>query len=330
MPRTRGPSAKKELLFKSREAALNAVQTFNNPLTTFKTETFIVLMVIAWTYLMHAYYSQEKVEYRYYDKGEKRRKFERRKSGAFKYWGLRRCLNEAVCPLDAPTKGNLHFLIGLRDEIEHHQSAGVDKALTGRYVACILNYDRELARLFGDRYSVATKMTYSLQLRDLASPPLGEASIEQLPSNIAQYISHFDAEVSNEDYQHPHFAYRLFFVRKLTSARFQADRAIEFIGSDSDLAKNMNQEYWVQKEVERPKYLPSQVVKLMREEGHEGLGMHQHTLLWKQLDAKNPGKGFGVMVAMTWYWYERWVDEVRKACKDDKHSYGPKPGKVVA
>ena len=39
MTRTRGPSVKKELLFKSREAALNAVQTFNNPLTTFKPES---------------------------------------------------------------------------------------------------------------------------------------------------------------------------------------------------------------------------------------------------------------------------------------------------
>ena len=45
----RGPSIQKELLLKSREAALNAVQTFNNPLTTFKAETFIVLITIAWT-----------------------------------------------------------------------------------------------------------------------------------------------------------------------------------------------------------------------------------------------------------------------------------------
>ena len=60
---------KKELLTKSREAALNAVQTFNNPLTTFKAETFIVLMVIAWTYLLHAHYRQEGIEYRYFERG---------------------------------------------------------------------------------------------------------------------------------------------------------------------------------------------------------------------------------------------------------------------
>ena len=77
-----------ELLRNSREAALTAVQTFNNPLTTFKTETFIVLMNIARTYMLHAYYHQLGIEYRYYAKGPKRRKFDRTKSGAFKYWEI--------------------------------------------------------------------------------------------------------------------------------------------------------------------------------------------------------------------------------------------------
>ena len=69
MARKRSGPVKKQLLQKSREAALNAVQTFNNPLTTFKAETFIVLMHIAWTYLLHAYYRHKGIEYRYYKKG---------------------------------------------------------------------------------------------------------------------------------------------------------------------------------------------------------------------------------------------------------------------
>lgn len=40
-------SIKNELLCKSREAALAAVQIFNNPNISFKTETYIVLMIIA-------------------------------------------------------------------------------------------------------------------------------------------------------------------------------------------------------------------------------------------------------------------------------------------
>ena len=107
MARTRRSPVKNELLKKSREAALNAVQSFNNPLTTFKTETFIVLMVIAWTYLLHAYYRSQRIEYKYYEQGLKRRKFKRDSEGRYRYWELKQCLKEEACPLDNPTKKKL-------------------------------------------------------------------------------------------------------------------------------------------------------------------------------------------------------------------------------
>lgn len=61
-------SIKIELLKKSREAALAAVQIFNNPNIRFKSETYVVLIIIAWTYLLHAYYRDQRIEYRYYKK----------------------------------------------------------------------------------------------------------------------------------------------------------------------------------------------------------------------------------------------------------------------
>lgn len=313
---------KSVLLEKSREAALNAVQTFNNPLTTFKTETFIVLMVISWTYLLHAYYRSQGIEYRHLEKGLKRRKFIR-VNGAFKYWELRQCLKDSACPLDKPTRSNLHFLIGLRNEIEHHQSAGVDEAFTGRYVACCLNYEREITRLFGVQYSVATHMSYALQLRDLTSPTQSEKDPMPLPFNVTKYISQFDAELPPEDYQHPHFSYRLLFTRKLAKTPSQADQVIEFIAPDSDLAKEIDRQYWVQKEVERPKHLPSQIVNLMNEEGYPRFKMHHHTNLWKKLEAQNQGKGYGVMVTNKWYWYDSWVTKVRQHCSTRSEEYGP-------
>lgn len=66
-------SIKNELLRKSREAALAAVQIFNNPNITFKSESYVVLMIIAWTYLLHAYFRHQKIDYRYYkQKGTRR------------------------------------------------------------------------------------------------------------------------------------------------------------------------------------------------------------------------------------------------------------------
>ena len=68
-------SVARQLLSKSQEAALTAIQVFNNPLVRFKTETFIVLMIIAWTYLLHAYYRRHGIEYRHYRQKTKRRVF---------------------------------------------------------------------------------------------------------------------------------------------------------------------------------------------------------------------------------------------------------------
>jgi hypothetical protein len=36
-------------------------QVFNDPLATFKSESFIVLMTIAWTYMLRAYYRSNKL-----------------------------------------------------------------------------------------------------------------------------------------------------------------------------------------------------------------------------------------------------------------------------
>ena len=76
------------LVMQSQDAALTAVQVFNNPQIKFKSETFIVLTDIAWTYLLHAHYRRKGVEYRYYRRKDKRRSFERTGDGSFKYWDL--------------------------------------------------------------------------------------------------------------------------------------------------------------------------------------------------------------------------------------------------
>ena len=314
-----------ELICMSREAALNAVQTFNNPLTKFKTETFIVLMVIAWTYLLHAYYKREGVEYRYYKEGPNGPIFDRTKSGAFRYWELGQCLSDSACPLDEPTKLNLRFLIGLRNEIEHHQSTGVDEHFSGRYLACCLNYERYICHLFGEYYSLREAAAFTLQFRDLTATATPGEAVMPLPSNIAKYLQEFDTALSDEDFTSPHFRRRFLFAPIVTSKKAQADKVIEFVQADSEFGRSINEGY-VQvflKEVERPKYLPSQIVKTMNEEGFPRFNIYHHTQLWKNLDAKNPGKGYGILVAKAWYWYERWVDEVRRHCSDNREQYAP-------
>ena len=83
---------------------LTAVQIYNTPQITFKTESYITLAIISWTYLLHAYYRKEKIEYKYFHQKGRKKVFDRTKHGAYKHWELERCLNENSCPLDNETK----------------------------------------------------------------------------------------------------------------------------------------------------------------------------------------------------------------------------------
>jgi hypothetical protein len=54
----------------------------------------------------------------------------------------------------------------------------------------------------------------------------------------------------------------------------------------------------------------------MISEESKKFNLHHHTILWKDRDAKNPGKGYGTDVAGKWHRYENRAKVVRKRCED--------------
>ncbi len=172
MARKRSPSRKKLLLVKSKEAALAAVQIFNNPHITFKSEVFIVLMVIAWTYLLHAYYHSKKINYRIYKDGGKR--YKRTKRDAVMYWELEKCVNALSSPIDKDTKNNLMFLIGIRHEIEHQMTTNIDGFINSKFQACCINYNQYMKHLFGVKYALETHLSFSLQFSSISTAQLSQ------------------------------------------------------------------------------------------------------------------------------------------------------------
>ena len=315
-------SVKEELLNKSREAALAAVQIFNNPNVTFKSETYIVLMNIAWTYLLHAYYRAEKVNYRYFTQGAKRKQYGRTKNGAFKHWELERFLNEEQCPLEREVVQNLRFLIGLRHEIEHQMTTRIDDLLSARFQACCINYHDAAASLFGEEYGIAKHLAVSLQFSSLSQEQVDTLEQQEgLPRHIKQYIEGFDGALTSDEFASAKFAYRVIFVPKTTNHPNQADQVITFVKADSEIAKTANAAYAVIREIERPKWLPSQIVAKVKADGFPKFGMAQHTDFWKSCDARNTSKGYGVQISKTWYWYDTWLTEVRKHCNENAGAY---------
>ena len=72
-----------------------AVHIFNSAGLMFRAELFITTAVIAWTYLLHAYYKREGIPYVYKDN--------KTAHGADRYWDLTKCLStESALSLKAP------------------------------------------------------------------------------------------------------------------------------------------------------------------------------------------------------------------------------------
>lgn len=242
-------SIKAELLTKSRESMLAAVQVFNNPNILFKSETFVVLSIISWTYMLHAYYRSKTIEYRYYEMHGARKRFDKTKRGAFKYWELERCLNDDDCPIDKVAKSNLKFLIGLRHEIEHQMTTRIDDYLSARFQACCLNYNHYIKKLFEQKLGIDKHLSFSLQFSSIDEKHVTQLrKFSDLPKNISAFINDFDSGLPDDEYNDIRYSYRVLYVPKSANRKGQADKVIEFLPANSPEAEQLNKEYVLIKE----------------------------------------------------------------------------------
>ena len=329
---------KRELLNKSREAMLSAVQIYNNPQVTFKSETFITLAVVAWTYLLHAYYANIGVDYRYYTvKGDSNRKYyDRTKYGAFKHWELERCLNDKKCPLDSDTANNLRFLIGIRHEIEHQMTKRIDDSISAKIQACSINYNFYIKKLFGDALGVDQDLGLSIQFSPLLEEQKNQLlHNEQVSSNIKSFITAFEDTLTPDELGNAHYAYRVVFTR-VDGKRVNSftDEVISFLSADDPMAQNIKAEYTIIKETEKTKYLSNEIVQIMKDEGYEWFTVNVMTGFWKnELGSRDQ---YGIYVTKSqWMWYENWIPVIEKFCKEEderrkkNENVAFKPGQIV-
>lgn len=311
-------SYKKELITKSREAMLSAVEIYNNPNIRFKSETFIILAIISWTYLLHAYYKEHGIDFHYYkNTSNGRKRYEKTKYGAKKSWELDRCLNEATCPLSPSEKENLRFLIGIRHEIEHQMTTRIDDALSAKFQACCLNYNKVIKNLFGEKMGIDGHLSFSLQFSSISEPQKEMLSeVEGLPDNIKSYIVEFEENLDEDIFNNPSYSYRILFVPKTVNRKGQADRVVEFVKGDSEAAEGLNKQLVVIKEREKTKHLPKEIVEMMKAEGYTKMNMHHFTEIWKGKYEKKPNSPYGCLVAgKNWYWYDSFIPIVREYCE---------------
>ena len=306
---------KQELLIKSREAMLSAVQIYNNPQITFKSETFISLAVISWTYLLHTYYANNGVDYRYYKKKDSRKYYDRTKHGAYKHWELERCLDDKNSPIDSETTNNLKFLIGIRHEIEHQMTNKIDESISAKLQACSINYNYYIKKLFGNEYGVDNQLGFAIQFSPVTPEQKKDLlNNNKLANNVKNFISEFEEKLTEEDVRSPKYAYRLLFTPLNANRKGQADQVIEFVRSGTEGSEQLNKAYAVIKETEKKKYRAKEVVQIMHDKGYTWFNTSMMTDYWK--NTLGSRESYGVLLSNNqWFWYDNWIPVIEAYCK---------------
>lgn len=307
-----------ELLVKAREAMIAAVHTFNAAGLTFRAEIFIVTAMIAWTYLLHAWFKKEGVDYRH----RVGTNVARTPNGAEKYWELGRCLTHQPCPVPEGVRLNLEFLLEIRHEVEHRSTDRIDDALSAKLQACCINFNETIRRMFGARYGLERRLPIALQFVTFdADQRRALKAGSTLPANIESAMDVFHHRLTEAQQADPAFAYRVAFVPKLGGKASKADIAIDFVKPGTPEAEEISRV--LLKEVDKPRYTATQIVRRMKGEGYPLFTIHAHTRLWQDLDAKAGDKGFGRTgdYPNTWVWFDTWLARVRAHCQENVNRY---------
>lgn len=231
-------------------------------------------------------------------------------------------MRDARCPVPKGAIINLEFLLALRHEIEHRSTNRIDDAVSAKLQACCINFNDSIKSLFGAQFGLERRLPIALQFVTFSAD---QRSIfkkaSDLPQHIATMMDAFHQELTEEQQADSRFAYRVAFIPKTGNRASNADLAVEFVTPDSAEGREINDV--LLKEVDKRCFTASQIVKVMRDEGFPKFGQHNHTVLWRDLDAKNPAKGFGKPgdYPNTWIWYESWLTRVRAHCQEHAERY---------
>jgi len=293
----------KNILDSSIDSALLAVEVFNKPRTPFRVENYIILMIMAWTRLFHAFFNMTIGDKYYYKKGTKYTKVD----GEKKAWELKECIKKYNL-LSDPEKKNLEFFIQLRNRIEHRhierETIGVQ--IFGECQSLLYNYEKQLINIFGPEYAINENLAFSLQFSTLRTKAQIEAQKNLLSSDaqeIVEFINKFRMTLSDDVFNSQEFSIKLMQIPKISNTD-RGDLAIEFVNwnnLDSNDRENILKLTAIIKNkiqkvdcVNVGKLKPSTVVEEVKSQGVQGFNLSIHTMLWKifkirpNADSDNP------------------------------------------
>ncbi len=225
----------KNILEGSIDAALLAVEVYNKPRTTFRSQAYIVLMIIAWTRLFHAYFNKTIGNRYYYKEKNGRYQLIDEEIKERKAWELSKCINE-YGNLSEPVRVNLEFFIDLRNKIEHRNvtEREVDVLIFGECQSLLYNYENFLIQIFGEEYALNESLVFSLQFSYMRPEEQRQASKSVLSAEareIRNYIENYQSVLRDEVFNSQEYSIKFIQIPKVANTN-RNDLAVEFVRAD--------------------------------------------------------------------------------------------------
>lgn len=170
------------LLEKSKNSVLSAVQMYNNPLTTFRTESFIVLMTIGYTSLFHAIFEKNGWAYS--------------ENNGYLY-GLEKCFNVFMAKPESQKYESiflksldalLKYFKNARDLIEH-QLNEIDDYTYGHCQSWLFCYEHLLRTEFSIEHSLNTFLASAIQFTNSFVTPQKNTTLDDFHMKFYSTLS---------------------------------------------------------------------------------------------------------------------------------------------
>lgn len=331
----------KSILESAVDSALLAVEVFNKPRTSFRTQAFVTLMVIAWTRLFHAYFHQT-IGDKYYYKKTGSNRYEMI-DGERKTWELKTCIRK-YRGLTEGELANLDFFIKLRNKIEHRniEKRELDILMFGECQALLSNFENELVKLFGTDYSINENLTYSLQFSTMRTKEQERATKRALSADIAdikKFVETYRTSLPQKVFDSQDYSIKLIQVPKISNTK-RNDVAIEFVNwnalNSEDKKAYQKLDAIVKDRIVKHEVLnlgglkPGKVLELVKNKSGVKLSHHDHKCLYiifcirpestSTLDPFDTNTKYCHFdeVHEDYIYHQAWVDAILSIIKADK------------
>lgn len=273
-----------------RHAAVAAIRAWNDPVATFRTETFALLFVTAWNSVGIAVLQRAGSEWRDLDDSGTPRLIDGRErametglllaaaSPGARHLGLRR---------------NVEFWIGLRNHVAHRHLPALDAAVIPQAQAGLLNLENVLAEEFGDEYALGQTLSVPLQLSGFRDPTL-LTSLKKLqsslPLDVQAYLTQ-QASLNEDLVDDPSYMMRVTFIPAVPVSGRNPD-AVAYFVRPGEVTEDLSlalKEYVVLPKVirpPRPSLIATQVVEAVQDRIPYRFTVTMHTAAARRLGAR--------------------------------------------